>query len=127
SGVIASCATDYDVHESRRYRVNCKTGWIDIDQAYAYKGQRLKTSRADGKMKRSEEIMLAENNQFAEEMDHFSDCIMNNKKPFTPGEEGLQDHIIMEAIYESAKEGKPVKINGLASVNNWKGPEPESM
>lgn len=127
SGVIASCATDYDVHESRRYRVNCKTGWIDIDQAYAYKGQRLKTSRADGKMKRSEEIMLAENNQFAEEMDHFSDCIMNNKKPFTPGEEGLQDHIIMEAIYQSVKEGKPVKINGLASVNNWKGPEPESL
>ncbi len=127
SGVIASCATDYDVHESRRYRVNCKTGWIDIDQAYAYKGQRLKTSRADGKMKRSEEIMLAENNQFAEEMDHFSDCIMNNKKPYTPGEEGLQDHIIMEAIYQSAKEGKPVKINGLASVNNWKGPEPESL
>lgn len=127
SGVIASCATDYDVHESRRYRVNCKTGWIDIDQAYAYKGQRLKTSRADGKMKRSEEITLAENNQFAEEMDHFSDCIMNNKKPYTPGEEGLQDHIIMEAIYQSAREGKPVKINGLASVNNWKGPEPESL
>lgn len=127
SGVIANCATDYDVHESRRYRVNCRKGWINIEQAYAYKGQRLTTSKADGKMKRSEEIMLAENNQFAEEMDHFSDCIMNNKKPFTPGEEGLQDHIIMEAIYQSAKEGKPVKINGVASVNNWKGPEPESL
>ena len=125
TGVIAGCATDYDVHESRRYRVNCERGWIDIDQAYAYSGQRLKTSRADGIMKRSEEIMLAENNQFAAEMDHFSDCIINDKKPYTPGEEGLQDHIIMEAIYKSAKEGKPIKINGLAHTNNWRGPEPK--
>lgn len=125
TGVIAGCATDYDVHESRRYRVNCEKGWMDIEQAYAYKGQRLKTSKADGVMKRSEEIMLAENNQFGAEMDHFSDCVINHKKPFTPGEEGLQDHIIMEAIYQSAKEGKPVAINGISAVNNWKGPEPE--
>lgn len=53
SEVIASCATDYDVHESRRYRVNCRKGWINIEHAYAYKGQRLTTSKADGKMKRS--------------------------------------------------------------------------
>jgi predicted dehydrogenase len=125
TGIIAGCATDYDVHESRRYRVNCETGWIDIDQAYAYSGQRLKTSRADGNIKRIEEISIGENNQFGAEMDHFSDCVMNNKKPFTPGEEGLQDHIIMEAIYQSAKEGKPIKINGLAQKNNWRGPEPE--
>lgn len=70
------------------------------------KDQRLTTSKADGKSKRGEEIMLAENNQFAEDMDHFSDCVMNNKKPSSPGEEGLQNHIIMEAIYQSAKEGK---------------------
>ena len=124
-GIIAGCATDYDVHESRRYRVNCEKGWIDIDNAYAYGGQRLKTSRADGNLKRIEEITVGENNQFGAEMDHFSDCVMNNKKPFTPGEEGLQDHIIMEAIYQSAKEGRPVKINGVAQVNNWRGPEPE--
>lgn len=76
-------------------------------------------------MKRSEEIMLAENNQFGAEMDHLSDCIINNRKPFSPGEEGLQDHIIMEAIYESAKLGRPVKVNGISQQNNWRGPEPQ--
>lgn len=124
-GIIASCATDYDVHESRRYRVNCQQGWIDLEQAYAYSGQRMTTSRAQGKARLVEDVMLFENNQFAEEMDHFSDCITNNKVPLTPGEEGLQDHLIMEAVYRSAAEGRPVRIEGFAASNNWKGPEPD--
>jgi predicted dehydrogenase len=80
------------------------------------------TARAEGKMERQEDIGLAEIDQFGAEMDHFSDCILNNKRPYTPGEEGLQDHIIMEAIYQSAREGKPVKINSRVTVT--RGPEP---
>lgn len=123
SGLIASCATDYNVHESRRYRVLCEKGWINIDKAYAYTGQDMTSAHAEGKIERQENIGLAENDQFAAEMDHFSMCILHDKKPFTPGEEGLQDHIIMDAIYQSAREGKPVKIAGLKP--GWKGPEPE--
>ena len=43
-------------------------------------------------------------------MDHMAECVMQNKTPYTPGEEGLQDQRIMEAIYLSAKTGKPVKL-----------------
>ncbi|HEX8358206.1 MAG TPA: Gfo/Idh/MocA family oxidoreductase [Segetibacter sp.] len=125
SGVIANCATDYNVHESRRYRVLCEKGWLNMDKAYAYKGQKLSTAKAEGKLERQEEIGMAETNQFATEMDHFSDCIINNKKPFTPGEEGLQDHLIMEAIYESAKTGKPVKIDASKSNSSLHGSEPD--
>ena len=81
-----------------------------MEKAYAYKGQKLKSARAEGRLERQEEIGIEEVDQFAEEMDHFSDCIINNKQPNTPGEEGLKDHIIMEAIYQSAKEGKPIKL-----------------
>jgi predicted dehydrogenase len=124
SGVIANCTTDYNVHESRHYRVLCERGWLNMDKAYAYKGQKLMSARAEGKLEKQEEIGIAETNQFATEMDHFSDCILNNKRPFTPGEEGLQDHRIMEAIYQSAKEGKPVKIMPAVAVP-LHGPEPE--
>jgi predicted dehydrogenase len=125
SGVVASCVTDYNVHESRRYRVHCEKGWLDMNKAYAYNGQELKTARADGKLERQENIGLAENNQFAAEMDHFSDCVIKNIRPYTPGEEGLQDHVIMEAIYESAREGKPVKIARKVSNSSLHGPEPQ--
>jgi predicted dehydrogenase len=110
SGVMASCVTDYNVHEKRTYSVLCEKGWLSMDKAYAYKGQHLKSARAEGKLERQEEIGIAEVNQFAEEMDHFSECVIGNKQPNTPGEEGLRDHVIMEAIYLSAREGKPVKL-----------------
>lgn len=124
-GVFASCSTHYNVHESRHYRVLCEKGWLDMDKAYAYKGQKLSRAKAEGKLELHENIGIAEVNQFMAEMDHFSDCVINNKKPFTPGEEGLQDQILMEAIYQSAREGKPVKITASKSPVNYRGPEPE--
>ena len=123
SGVVASCSTHYNVHESRHYRVLCEKGWVNMDKAYAYKGQQLSSAKASGRLELQQNIGLAEKNQFATEMDHFSDCIINNKIPFTPGEEGLQDHVLMEAIYKSAKEGKPVKLP--AGIVVAKGPEPD--
>lgn len=125
SGVVANCATHYNVHESRRYRVLCEKGWLNMDKAYAYKGQSLSSAKAEGKMEIQQTIGLMEKDQFALEMDHFSDCVIKNIKPFTPGEEGLQDHILMEAIYRSAKEGKPVKITANPILTNLHGPEPE--
>jgi predicted dehydrogenase len=43
-------------------------------------------------------------------MDHLSACVMENKEPLTPGEEGLRDLKIMMAIYEATKTGKVVKL-----------------
>ena len=124
-GLIANCSSDYNVHDSRRYRVMCERGWYDLDNAYAYNGQVLQTSRADGRLKRKETLVIPENNQFAAEMDHFSDCILNDKRPYSTGEDGLQDHRIMEAIYQSAKEGKPVKLTANPDPKSLRGPEPE--
>jgi len=124
-GIIASCNSDYNVHEIKDYRVLCEKGWMDLKKAYSYKGQDLKTARAKGKLELQENIGIAETNQFEVEMDHFSDCILTNKRPYTPGEEGLQDHIIMEAIYKSAKEGKPIKIVSSPAYTALHGPEPE--
>lgn len=98
---------------------------MNLDKAFAYKGQNLTTARADGKLELNQNIGIAETDQFAVEMDHFSECIIKNTKPYTPGEEGLQDHILMEAIYQSAREGKPVKINGSPETASIHGPEPE--
>ena len=94
-----------------------------MDKAFAYQGQKLSSARADGKLELQQEIGIAETDQFATEMDHFSDCVINDKQPFTPGEEGLQDHLLMEAIYRSANEGVPVKIAGLLPAGH-RGPDP---
>lgn len=125
SGVYANCATHYGVHEARRYRVYGERGWMELSPAFPYKGIQMETSFAEGKVERTERPKLTEKNQFATEMDHFSECVMQNKPPFTPGEEGLQDQRIMEAIYQSAKEGKPVKLPEIKTKDTFRGPVPK--
>jgi predicted dehydrogenase len=66
----------------------------------------MKIRTKDGK----QEPGLKEGNQFAAELDHMAECVLQNKTPKTPGEEGLRDiHLIM-AIYEAARTGKKVKV-----------------
>jgi predicted dehydrogenase len=39
-----------------------------------------------------------------------SECVLENKEPLTPGEEGLRDLRVMMAIYEAARIGRTVKL-----------------
>jgi predicted dehydrogenase len=39
-----------------------------------------------------------------------SQCVMDNKEPLTPGEEGLKDISLIMAVYEAARTGKTVKV-----------------
>lgn len=124
SGVQANCATGYGYHEHRQYRVLSEKGWVMMQPAFAYKGLELERSRAEGMAELSEKVKLMEKNQFATEIDHMSECVQNNKTPFTPGEEGLQDHRIMEAIYQSAREGRAVKLAAVDKLDAFRGTEP---
>jgi predicted dehydrogenase len=98
SGTLASCASSYGLHESRRYRVYGETGWLGMDPAFSYQDLRTEMSQAHGEIEYRGHLKLASKNQFALEMDHFGECVQANKTPYTPGEEGLQDHRLMEAI-----------------------------
>jgi len=40
--------------------------------------------------------------QFTRQVDHFSDCILHDRTPNTPGEDGLADQLALEAVYKSA-------------------------
>lgn len=125
SGVQANCVSAYAAHVSKRYRMHLGTGWIDIENAYAYQGQNMRIARAEGKSERVENRQLMANNQFAAEIDHMSDCVLHNKNPFTPGEEGLQDHVLMEAIYRSAREGRRITLPAVSKRDAFRGPEPK--
>jgi predicted dehydrogenase len=40
------------------------------------------------------------------EAEHFADCIRNHRDPESPGEEGLKDMLVIEAIYKAV--GAPI-------------------
>jgi glucose-fructose oxidoreductase len=41
---------------------------------------------------------------------YFADCILNDRQPEPSGEEGMQDVRIVQALYKSARSGKPVSL-----------------
>jgi glucose-fructose oxidoreductase len=49
-------------------------------------------------------------------VDYFSDCIINDRQPEPSGVEGLEDVRMIEAIYRSARDGRPVTLPRLARV-----------
>ena len=95
SGVLAHCSCGFNGNGSRRFRAFCANGWFGMEPAYGYGGLRIQTSRADMK----EIADLPQVNHFAMEMDHLSQCVIDNKQPDTPGEEGLADMRIVEAVW----------------------------
>ncbi|WP_461077225.1 Gfo/Idh/MocA family protein [Spirosoma flavus] len=125
SGVQTSCATSYGHHDDKNYKVLADKGWIKMDPAFPYTGLELETSQAEGEENQVIKHKIADKDHFATEMDHFSDCILADKTPYTPGEEGLQDQKIMEAIYQSAREGRPVKLAPVDKKDAFRGSEPE--
>jgi predicted dehydrogenase len=124
SGLMATCSTSYSAHKSQMLRVNGFEAWAEMDPGYAYHGNKLRVTRVvDGKEQTSE-IQAGNKNQFTLMIDHFANCIQNNKDVHTPGEEGLQDQRIMDAIYESARTRRAVKLT--PPPGKTRGPEPEA-
>ena len=123
SGLVANCLASYGAHETKKYRFTAENGWFGMEPSFAYKGLKMEISYAmGGSLERYENPTMAEQNQFALEMDHMSDCVLHNKKPHSGGEEGIQDHRIMEAIYESARTRKPVELKRIEKLDSFRNP-----
>jgi len=106
SGILANCSSSYGYFHQSHYRVMGTKARLGMDPATWYSGLRM-WKEHDNII---EQIDLPEVDHFASEMDHMSDCVMQNKQPLTPGEEGLRDLTIMQGIYEAARTGKTVKM-----------------
>lgn len=106
SGVLANCTSSYGYAGTKRVQVFGTDATLELDPATDYYQHRLFINRENS----IEQLNIQEQNQFALEMDHLSLCIMENKQPKTPGEEGLQDVKLMTAIYEAAATGERIKL-----------------
>jgi predicted dehydrogenase len=106
SGVLANCSSSYGYSGQNRFRAVTTQGWFELEPAMYYSGLRMKVNHAN----KLEEVSIPQKDHFASEMDHMSECVMENKEPLTPGEEGLRDIKLIMAIYEAARSNKTVKV-----------------
>jgi len=101
SGCVANGISSYNMNLNH-LKVKAEKGDFELSQAYRYGGMEGKTPAGP--------MNFPQINQQAAQMDDFADCIIQNKNTIVPGEMGMQDINIVEAIYRSIASGKREKI-----------------
>ncbi len=102
SGALAACHSSYGINMNH-LQVNYEKGWLKMEPQSAYTG--INGSLSDGSI-----IKFENKNQQAKQMDEDAFAILKKQPLLVPGEEGLRDTRVVEAIYKAAKSGGRVKI-----------------
>ena len=107
SGAIANCGTSHNAFMNDLRIDYTGSGFIDIDQFSAYRGQSGKTD--------SGPMTYPKVNQQQLQMDAFARHVRDGETNLVPGEMGMRDMQILEAIMLSIKEGgKAIPLKNLA-------------
>jgi predicted dehydrogenase len=107
SGVIASCMSMYSANQNHILLMGDK-GRIELEPGTSYNGNRLWVGSG-----RSKEVTPPPGpgaTQWAGQLDHMAQCVLQDRQPIVAGEEGLRDMRIIEAIYKSAREQKRIAL-----------------
>jgi predicted dehydrogenase len=126
SETLVQATTSYGARDDKVQRLNFARATVDMPNAYKYRGQQVIVAENQGGDDARAELVIPEQNQFALEIDHMADCVINDRRPYTPGEEGLQDHRIMEALYRSARTGRPVRLERHEGLDVFRGDPPQT-
>lgn len=97
NGAVGNIFTSHNVNINRLYS-NFDKGWVELVPANNYGPLSGKTS--DGKV-----LSFPHQRQQGLQMDDFAKHIMQGTPNVAPGEMGKRDMVIVEAIYQSIKEG----------------------
>jgi predicted dehydrogenase len=101
-GLIAHCGTSYRT-PMNAFAAYAERGSFGMRPAYNYRGNR--GWRSDGAP-----LAFAEIDTFAAELDDFAASVAARRPTRVPGEEGLRDVRILLAAYESARQGRTVRL-----------------
>lgn len=109
SGAIAQLSTSYDSSGANNIDVRGATGALSMDPATGYSGHKMRLRQAG---QASRDLTPGDADvQFWGQLDHFVDAIRDGTRLKTPGEMGLRDVRLIEAIYASAASGRTIRLN----------------
>ncbi len=104
---IATFTCSFGAADRSAFEVIGSKGVVKMDPAYEMAGTLKAEFMAGGKTTRR---TFKKRDQFAPELEYFSDCILSNREPEPSGREGLADVRIIQAILKSAYMNRPVNI-----------------
>ncbi|WP_198664798.1 Gfo/Idh/MocA family protein [Lewinella sp. IMCC34191] len=109
-GAVANCSSSYLTTNNKRIHVQGDKGEITLDPATDYFVRNLKVTDRSESKHQIEEVAISDSNQFVPMLDEMAASVIENREPKTPGEEGLRDVRIMQAIYRAADSGEEVEL-----------------
>ena len=108
---LATFVTSFDAADVSSLRVVGTQGDLRMQPAYEYAEPLVCEMTVDG---RTTKRRGRKGDQFAPEIVYFSDCVLRDRPPEPSAEEGAQDVRVVEALYESARTGRPVRLPAFA-------------
>jgi len=108
---LAELHTSFGEEPTATLRILGEDGWILLHNAYRHD---VPVTLEMVRRGQREELAFEPTDQFAAELSYFSTCILQDRPPEPSGIEGLQDVRLVEAIYRSARDGRPVTLPRLA-------------
>lgn len=107
---LATFVCSFGAADTSNYRVIGTEGDLRVEPAYEYAEPLVQYLTVEGKTSKKS---FKKRDQFAPELEYFSDCILSNETPEPGGDEGLIDVQIIQAILESAKTRKPLSLEPI--------------
>ena len=102
SGAVANAHTTFGMGMNY-LDVRCRRGWYKLEPFQAYRG--IKGTSSQGPLD------FPVINQQAAQMDGVSKSLLEDLPMRVPGEEGLRDMIVVDAIYKSIASGRKIMLN----------------
>ncbi len=106
-GVLLQASCSFGAAQSSFLHVIGEKGWVALNPAYEFAKHRRMCGEIKG---RWFEKKFPAIDEFVLELDALADAIRRGRDPEADGTEGLKDVAIMQAIYRSAHERRPVNI-----------------
>ena len=105
---LATFTISFGAARTSSYELIGTLGHLRLENAYEYAQDMKLTTVIDGETEIQD---FPKHDQFAPEIEYFSRCILEDVEPEPSAEEGLLDIKIIKAILESARSGRPVKLD----------------
>ncbi len=106
SNVMVNCLTSYGARDDKHQRLNFATALPICRMPTAMRASPSSSPAARAMPRRRRSCGCRCRTSLPPEIDHMATCILEDRRPRTPGEEGMQDHVLMEAIYQAAETGQ---------------------
>jgi predicted dehydrogenase len=103
----ASFTVSFNAAATSRYRLVGTRGSVQLEPAYEYQGELVRHVTV-GEETRTDRF--GPGDQFAPELIRFAECVRSGAEPEPSGREGLADVRVIEALLESARAHRPIRI-----------------